>query len=234
MDGIQFVGRCLILLVFFVSITKFKTVESSPLGKIFSSTSHKKDFKLNAERLSQHSSTNDNRTIAVNSNVIRFCASINSIRWAGHSWGVSNVAKYSSVKIILGSPKTWFVWQVRISNRIFYMFGLKSMEQEGKFHFVRNQGNRNLILSKPQSQPTSNLQNTDSRLFEVLSSTDEERSILRNPPFNHLTLRHEATDSFIIESEQREILLKKNMVDLVGHYRFTTDGRPATNNMDCH
>ena len=129
------------------------------------------------------------------------------------------------VKIILGCPRTWFVWQVRISNRIFYMFGLKSMEQEGKFHFVRNQGNTKLILSKPQSQPTSNLQNTDSRLFEVLSSTeDEEGSILRNHPFNHLTtgLRHEATDSFITDSDQREILLEKNKVDLVGNYRFTT------------
>ena len=216
MDGIQiqFARICLMLvLVLFVSITKFQTVESSPLGKIFSSTSHKKDFKLNAERLSQHSSTNDNRTTAVNSNVIRFCASINSVRCAGHSWGVSNVAKYSSVKIILGSPRTWFVWQVRISNRIFYMFGLKSMEQEGKFHFVRNQGNTKLILSGPQSQPTSNLQNTDSRLFEVLSSTkDEKGSILRN----------QATDSFITDSNQREILLEKNKVDLVGNYRFTT------------
>ena len=57
----------------------------------------------------------------------------------------------------------------------FYMLGLKSMEQEGKFHFVRNQGNTKLILSKPQSQPTSNLQNTDSRLFEVLSSTEDEK-----------------------------------------------------------
>ena len=133
--------------------------------------------------------------------------------------------KHRLVKMIFGSPRTWFVWQVRISNRFFYIFGLKSVEQKGKFHFVRNYGNTKLILSRPQRQPTSNLQIIDSRLFEVLSSTMiEVGSTFRNYPFNHLTtgLRHVATDTFITDNTNNEILLEKNRVDLVGNYQFTT------------
>ena len=225
--GIKASQSCLILIVLFFGITRFKPVESFPLDESFLSTSLGKDLETSGlvSRLLQRRSTNDYRTTAVNSNVIRFCASINSIRWAGRSWGVSKVKKHRLVKIIFGSPRTWFVWQVRISNRFFYIFGLKSMEQKGKFHFVRNYGNTKLILSKPQRQPTSNLQITDSRLFEVLSSTVvEEGSTFRNYPFNHLTtgLRHVATDTFITDNTNNEILLEKNRVDLVGNYQFTT------------
>ena len=224
--GIKASQSYLILIVLFFGITRFKPVESFPLDESFSSTSLGKNLETSelVGRLLQRRSTNDYRATSVDSNVVRFCASINSIRWAGHSWGVSNVKKHRLVKMIFGSPRTWFVWQVRISNRFFYIFGLKSMEQE-RFHFVRNYGNTKLILSRPQRQPTSNLQITDSRLFEVLSSTVVEvGSTFRNYPFNHLTtgLRHVATDTFIIDNNNNEILLERNKVDLVGNYQFST------------
>ena len=122
----------------------------------------------------------------------------------GYSWGVAEVTSYAMVLLSLHPQQTiWFVWQVHISAYLFYMLGLKSTGQPEKFHFLRNVGSK-LVLSKPNSQPTSNLQSNDPRLFENVS-------------FNNW--RHAATGRYITQGGNNRIFLVRQR-DLAGRFRL--------------
>ena len=122
----------------------------------------------------------------------------------GYSWIVAEVTSYANVLLSFRPQKTiWFVWQVHISGNLFYMLGLKSTDQPEKFHFLRNVRSK-LVLSEPKSQPTSNLQSNDARLFESVS-------------FNNW--RHAATGRYITHGGNNRIFLVRQR-HLAGRFRL--------------
>ena len=105
------------------------------------------------------------------------------------------------------SQKTvWFVWQVPVNGGLVFMFGLKSTNQTGKYHFVKKVGKK-LILSEPQCQPENNLPTIDERCFEVLSSKTN--------------LRHAKTGLFVTHKNKNKkpVVLTEDET-LAGKYRF--------------
>ena len=123
----------------------------------------------------------------------------------GYSWIVAEVTSYANVLLSLSPQQTiWFVWQVHISGYLFYMLGLKSTGQPEKFHFLRNLGPSKVVLSEPNSQPTSNLKSNDPRLFEIVR-------------FNNW--RHAATDRYITQGGNNQIFLVRQR-HLAGRFRL--------------
>ena len=210
---------CFILLVLVFKITRFETVESFPFHISVSSTS------LLAKVLQEENSEitelveplqrrwiDDCTETEIHLNVIRFCASINSLSPAGYSWGVSSASTNRSIKLILGSPRIWFVWKAILRDKTVFMFGLKSTEHQGKYYFVQTIHPRKkikLILSEPLPSPGNNFQSNDSRCFELLSSSG----------YLSFGLRHVATGLLITnKSNDRKIRLKNQ--EFGRNYRF--------------
>ena len=193
---------CQTLLMLFVLITRFETVESFPFQDSFSSTSavvnisQEKNLKSLgfAERLHRRS-MNDHETTTVT----RSCTTISSVSKGGRSWKVAKVTKAASIKLMLSSRKTvWLVWQAHVNGSLVFMFGLKSTDQPGTYHFVRNV-RKKLILSEPQ--PENNLPTTDSSYFKISSNE----------------WRHVASGLFVTDNDKNEVFLRKRR-DLGGKY----------------
>ena len=201
---------CFVLLVLIVGITRFETVESFPFYDSFSSTfavaniSQEKNFQtLGFVRRRHRRSISDCDTTIINSTVTRFCASISSAFNGGHSWEIAKVRTLESIKLILNSQKTlWLVWKVPVHGRPVYMFGLNSLDQPGKYHFVKNLPNGKLVLSEPQLE--NKLPTTDSRYFEILSSNE---------------WRHVATGLFVTDNDKNKVFLERGN-DRAGKYRL--------------
>ena len=198
---------CFVLLVLIVGITRFETVESFPFHDSFSSTSavanisQEKNFQtLGFVRRRHRRSINDCNTTIINSTVTRFCASISSAFNGGRSWEVAKAKSLASIKLILNSQKTlWLVWKVRVHGRPVYMFGLNSLDQPGKYHFVRREAKK-LVLSEPQLE--NKLPTTDSRYFEILSSNE---------------WRHVATGLFVTDNDKNKVFVERGN-DRAGKY----------------
>ena len=200
------------LLVLIVGITRFETVESFPSHDSFSSTSavvnisQEKNLKSLGfvERLHRRSIDDCQKTI-INSTVTRCCARINSVRKAGYGWGVAEVTNVQSIKFSDGSEKrVWFVWQVPVNGGLVFMFGLKSTNQPGKYHFVKKGRKSKLILSEPQCQPENNLPTIDERCFKYFSSNKWS---------------HVKSGLFVTHNDKNKVFLERGS-DRAGKYRL--------------
>ena len=201
------------LLVLIVGITRLETVESFPSHDSFSSTSavanisQEKNLKSFGfvERLHRRSINDCQKTI-INSTVTRCCARINSVLKAGYNWWVAKVNSSQSIQMRNSQKTVWFVWRVPVNGGLVFMFGLKSTNQTGKYHFVKTVGKK-LILSEPQCQPENNLPTIDERCFEVLSSENN--------------LRHAKTGLFVTHKDIKviKVVLTKDE-KLAGQYRL--------------
>ena len=201
-----------LMFVLFVGITRLETVESFPSPDSFSSTfavaniSPEKNLKSLGfvERLHRRS-INDCQTTIINSTVTRSCATISSVSKAGYGWEVAEVTNYKSIELSDGFPKReWFVWRVPVNSRfVVFMFGLRSTDDPGKYHFVRKVRSK-LILSDAQSQPENNLTTIDARCFEVLSSNEGSDVVCK---------------LFLTHKDNNELVLKED-AGHAGEYRF--------------
>ena len=201
------------LLVLIVGITRLETVESFPSHDSFSSTSavanisQEKNLKSFGfvERLHRRSINDCQKTI-INSTVTRCCARINSVLKAGYNWRVAKVNSSQSIQMRNSQKTVWFVWQVPVNGGLVFMFGLRSTNQTGKYHFVINRRNTTLMLSEPQCQPENNLPTIDERCFEELS-------------FNKW--RHAKTGLFVTHNDKKvvKIVLTEDK-KLAGQYRL--------------